>query len=372
MRRMKRLLHGSSSERGGVAVIVAVMIVALLGIGAIVVDVGNAMWERRMLQNSADAAALAAAQDIAGGESEGTAETTAVQYADDNNRRGAYVDGFEYDEDEGTVEVVTRTGDTESSGVLAPFLAQVFATFDDEAEGSDQTYFARARAVASVTAPLGGEALPLTFGLCEWAEFTGTEEDDWGGDDPEEWPDDPNFPDSETVIFDTDSSEPDECKGPAGQNYPGGFGTLENDECIADIRLTEEGLTAEVDGSPGASGPGSGQGADCEEEEFKALVESTDEDNPLLVPIFRDKPDDQGQDVTYEIMGFAAFNLTGYNFRGGGNWTYEGNDGPTECGDQGQSDSCITGSFTDFVDLDTANLDGEGRDFGAQVVVLEE
>jgi uncharacterized membrane protein len=62
MRRLK------SSEEGTIAAVVAVMLLVLLGMAALVVDIGDGYWERRMLQNSADAAALAVAGDCVQGD----------------------------------------------------------------------------------------------------------------------------------------------------------------------------------------------------------------------------------------------------------------------------------------------------------------
>src|SRR4051812_38667513 len=50
-------------QRGATAVIVALVLVVLIGCGAIVVDVGALYQERRTLQNSSDAGALALAKD---------------------------------------------------------------------------------------------------------------------------------------------------------------------------------------------------------------------------------------------------------------------------------------------------------------------
>jgi Flp pilus assembly protein TadG len=66
---------------------VAIMIVVLLGMGAIVVDFGQLYVERRELQNGADAAALAVAQDCAGGDCRDET-ATARTYANDNARDG--------------------------------------------------------------------------------------------------------------------------------------------------------------------------------------------------------------------------------------------------------------------------------------------
>jgi hypothetical protein len=51
-------------ERGAVMVTAVIVLVLLLGIAALVVDVGYGMQKHRQVQNTADAAALAAAQDL--------------------------------------------------------------------------------------------------------------------------------------------------------------------------------------------------------------------------------------------------------------------------------------------------------------------
>ena len=51
-------------ERGAVLVIMSLLLVVLLGIAALAVDLGYAYEQRRHVQNSADAAALGAAQDL--------------------------------------------------------------------------------------------------------------------------------------------------------------------------------------------------------------------------------------------------------------------------------------------------------------------
>lgn len=56
-----RLAKGRTSEDGAVAVVVAILLTALLGISAFAVDFGLAYTEKRQLQTAADAAAVAAA-----------------------------------------------------------------------------------------------------------------------------------------------------------------------------------------------------------------------------------------------------------------------------------------------------------------------
>ncbi len=55
---------GKGGERGSVVVITAIFLTALLGFSAMAVDVGFLMWQKRELQNVADAAALAGVQEL--------------------------------------------------------------------------------------------------------------------------------------------------------------------------------------------------------------------------------------------------------------------------------------------------------------------
>ncbi len=58
---LNRLLR---EEKGQAVVLFALLLVVLLGITSFTVDVGYLQWQKRELQNTADAAALAAAQDL--------------------------------------------------------------------------------------------------------------------------------------------------------------------------------------------------------------------------------------------------------------------------------------------------------------------
>ena len=71
MRRARR-------ERGQVLPVVALALVALLGISAFAIDVGFAYYAKRQLQSATDAAALAGAQDLP---NSATALSTAASYA---------------------------------------------------------------------------------------------------------------------------------------------------------------------------------------------------------------------------------------------------------------------------------------------------
>lgn len=81
-RSRRRLQGGARDERGAVFVFVAVMMVAILGMAALVVDVGSWYSARRQAQSAADAAALAAVDDLPSSQS--TATTDAQTYVAKN------------------------------------------------------------------------------------------------------------------------------------------------------------------------------------------------------------------------------------------------------------------------------------------------
>jgi len=79
---MKRILHG---EEGQTLPLVVMFMLVLLGMLALVLDGGNGYFQRRHMQNAADAAALAAATTIIKGEYRDTViKQTATTYAQKN------------------------------------------------------------------------------------------------------------------------------------------------------------------------------------------------------------------------------------------------------------------------------------------------
>lgn len=72
----------ASSERGQALVLMVLFLVALLGMSTLVLDVGSWFRDKRALQATADAAALAGAQTLPG--DPGTANSLALQYASAN------------------------------------------------------------------------------------------------------------------------------------------------------------------------------------------------------------------------------------------------------------------------------------------------
>jgi Flp pilus assembly protein TadG len=85
MRVTKRLSGaGGSDDRGATAVIVALSLIAILGLVVLTVDVGQLLFKRRAMVNASDAAALAAAQSCAGLTDSDSPESMADAFAIDN------------------------------------------------------------------------------------------------------------------------------------------------------------------------------------------------------------------------------------------------------------------------------------------------
>ena len=118
-----------NGDEGATAIIVALVLVVLLGISAIALDGGNLIWERRQLQNSADAAALSMAIDCAQGNCDAAAEDRARDIALKNDRRGAHLEDPIDVSEPNQVTVIARTGDqsggpAEIDNWFAPLLGE--------------------------------------------------------------------------------------------------------------------------------------------------------------------------------------------------------------------------------------------------------
>ena len=94
-------------ERGQTLVIVALSMIALMAMLMLVLDGGNAYYQRRIAQAAADAGALAGARDYCEHESVTSATTTALAYVT-NNRATATADDVTVTTGTGEVTVVTH------------------------------------------------------------------------------------------------------------------------------------------------------------------------------------------------------------------------------------------------------------------------
>ncbi len=321
---MRRL----SGDQGLATVTVAISVTVLVGMLAFAVDVGALYAERRELQSGADAAALAIAHLCAEGDltcNPVSAPSVAANYADDNAKDGAHgVDSVDLDLLNQTVSVATSTIDGSTGDtLLPPFFASVLG-FDGA------TVRAGASAAWGYPSSLP-QTLPLIFSDCEWMKYSPFIQDG------------PTYIGSPQVIYFHGDAE--SCHAsPSGQDMPGGFGWLDTDggKCAATISV---GAWVPID--PGASPPNP-----CNPGPMSNLVGTV-----IALPYFKDISG-TGNNATYEVAGYGALHVTGYNFGGG---FKEG--GPPCTG----NDRCIAGYFTRQT-VTMGDLGGEDR--GIVVVKL--
>lgn len=281
-------LYNRRDEHGAVVVLMVVISVVMVGMAALVIDVGSIHDEKRQLQNGADAGAIAVAHSCALGACD---PSLADGLADENARdeattvKSVTVTG-------NSVEVVTETlsaGDTD----ILPF------SFGRTAAGDrGDTFTAKATATWG---PAGrATAVRLPISECDMNRLSGSIVES-------------------TITF----HDPRSPCAPAGHDAPGNFGWLadDGDPCVRTLWAG--------DTPTGATGR-TAEPADC-----LALQMNSE----ILLPVAT--ASGQGANATYTIKGFARFHLTGYRFR---NKT-EGQ--PVPCP---SSVDCIRGYFTQYVE----------------------
>ncbi|MFD1214473.1 pilus assembly protein TadG-related protein [Arthrobacter sp. GCM10027362] len=304
------------------ALVVAVSLVALLGFVALAVDAGALYAERAQLQNGADAAALAVAQDCADGSCTDPHET-ARQLVNVNANDGAATVGRLAFPTSGSVLVQATSRDAATgAGALTLTFASILGFRD---------VTVAAQAVAAWGNPAGGPAvLPLAFAPCVFKL-----------DGP-----------VQVISMHGDSGGTD-CSSvsPSGKLLPGGFGWLDDPagRCRADVDIA---VNAPMRSDTGTSLP-----ANC------APVLASVADQTVLLPVYGDKGG-TGSGGWYAIRGWAAFQVLGWNFPGTSyrNTTYSG----AQC-----RGSCkgLIGKFVRFVSPDEGFRTG-GPDLGTSVVTL--
>lgn len=335
---MRRL---RDDQDGAVAVIVAILLVALVGMAAYAVDVGALYQERRELQNGADAAGLAAAMDCADVASIVACVETSVElndrideYANANANDGAseaYI--IELTASSITVETETVSG---GNGFLTHFFAGVLGQASSTV---------RARATAR-WGPLGGTVNVIPLGICE-KEFdrlttggtvfsSGVEEVRYGTD---------------VCDFQSDG----------GDTYEGGYAwlTVANPStCQMEVSDDQWWL-----GQNGGGAPTAMYGT-CLDILEQAISDASPDGATFFIPIYSDfcKPNNSpcgSGEHRFFVKGFAAFSFYGFNFPG--KRTYN------PCMD-GQPHSCIKGHFVEYVDY--GDIDPAAHSFGVTAVEL--
>lgn len=337
---MRRIEPTDRKERGAAGVLVAVMMLVLVGAGAMAVDVGQIYAERAQLQNAADAGAMAAAQQChaAGGCTDAQALSWAAEMSGPNSNDGATtVDSVDLSvPNEVTVVTSTRNG---TSG--AGFLTKMFSSALNA-----PAVTVGAHATAAIE-PIGGAtAFPLAISDCQYdlsgAEVTG---------------------DIQLIKYKPGSGT---CTSTAGHVIPGGFGWLDHTggPCLA---TTDAEDTIPTD--TGANFPGA---CDATVTAWKNTLEAGGTVETTF-PVY-DDAGGTGHGGWFHIRGYATFRIIGWAFSGGGSpkvfretmpWV---GDATNDC-----TGSCrgIVGQFVRFESIDSAvGPGGPGPDLGSVQIQL--
>lgn len=332
-------------DRGATLALVVILLTVLLACGAIVIDLGFLYVERRQLQNGADAAALAVAQDCAKGnclDEWGTARTAASANASS--------DGFS------AVDVVCGGGPQAAQVGLAACIGptppgttnalgwvKVTTSTLDGAGGTQIDFLldafvgalsgktVHATAIAAWGIAARGRALPFVMADCTFTDLGGdilngvvptgnvyiySEVLSSGGPD--------SFSGRETCINQTN-----------GLTMPGAFGWLESQgQCLLDLGLAD----------PAPSDPGNdsqlrrhcGDGAEVN-------------DQTVLLAIYNNYVGN-GANAEYTLVGFVGFHVLGYRLSGQ-SWPRGFTCPPNPYGtnSSGGNDRCFYGYFTEVV-----------------------
>ena len=277
------------SESGQAFVLMALSLVVIMGMAALVVDVGNWYHTKRRLQATADAAALAGAQ-LLPTDSVG-AQAMALSYA---NKNGGDVAGAD-------IAVTSTAVADDTIGVRARKTdAGVFGSVLGIASADIS-----ARAKARVGPPLKAKYVAPMVVFCDHPLIHNC-----NGDST------PDFGSDTTMDYD-----PMGAPGAFGMlNLDGGSGTPGSSD---EANWILHGFNKYLGLGDYRSDPGAKFSSSNIQDALEARKGSV-----LLFPVYR-QLDGQGQNAAYEIIGWIGFHLTSYEVHG--------------------NNSTLSGYFTEFI-----------------------
>jgi hypothetical protein len=346
---MRRLMKASlrwpapakvPDEQGAVAIMVALLMVALVGFGALAVDIGHVAAEKAQLQNGADASALAIASNCA--KFPGTCTASGIplaeQYTPANSNDASAVPQSVTFPAADTVTVVTST----PAGGLPLSLARVLGITSADVTAS---------ATAIWGYPTNGSGFPLAlsnscFDLASASESGDLQKFSYKPGNGK------NAPTTDMKC----------TKNASGQSVSGGWGWLsESAPCEA-----TSGIDQSIPSDPG-NDPG-----DCKPILDQWIADLTaGKEVEVQFPVF-DYAAYQGNSASYHILGYATLRIYAWQFSGTGNspFTYMPSSLPANMKCQG-SERCVVGRFVKFEETDPTAGTG-GTDYGTTVVRLSQ
>lgn len=281
MRRLTRLKPTNDGERGAVSVIVALMLVALLGFGAMAVDVGMLYAERTQLRNGADAAALAIAQKCAQSTTDSdclTPTPLATGFANGNANDGlSNIKTIVLDKTGGTVTVTVGSQEAgHTPNQVSLFFARVF--------GLNTTEVNAPSTVKWGSPVKGTTAFPITVSICQVRNNTNI---------------------MQLLRLHGTGANPSCNYGPSGAAVEGGFGGLKQDpgQCGAFIDIAQSMANGDTGNNPPPN---------CEATlNSWAADMNAGKDVIILLPIFN-KVTNTGTNAIFGLTTFAAFKVAGW------------------------------------------------------------
>ncbi|MEJ1192803.1 pilus assembly protein TadG-related protein [Pseudarthrobacter sp. CCNWLW207] len=281
MRWLKGTNGYNDGERGAVSVIVAMMLVALLGFGAIAVDVGMLYAERTQLRNGADAAALAIAQKCAKSASDPGCSATSSLAA--SLTSGNANDGLSHIKStvlDKTARTVTVTASAKEAGHSPNEVSLFFA----RAFGMNTAEVNAPATVRWGSPEKGPTPFPITVSICQVRNKTDV---------------------MQLLQLHGKNANPDCDYGPSGAAVEGGFGELTQNpgQCgaIIDIAASTAGGDTGNNAPPNCEATLNGWAADM----------NAGKDVILLLPIF-DSVTGTGTNAVFRLTTFAAFKVAGW------------------------------------------------------------
>ncbi|KRE76471.1 MULTISPECIES: TadE/TadG family type IV pilus assembly protein [Micrococcaceae] len=330
-RLVKKARGANEGERGAAGVTVAVMMLVLIGAGAMAVDVGQIYAERAQLQNGADASALAVALSCQAGT---CTPALANDLANSNSNDGASTASVDLSTP-GQVTVTTSTKNGSSS-----FLTNLFANAINAGPVT-----VGAQAVAAAGPPGGGSGFPLALSNNCYNLASG----------------------SQTAEVQKMSYKPGgTCTGPSGTQIPGGWGWLDQDSpCVADTQVG----TNDMGSDPGNNPP---SGCATILGTWKTTIEAGGEVK-VEFPVF-DTSSGTGQGGSFHIIGYATFKIWGWKF--GNNGVYEFRNTASDPGMtsslacSGGNDRCVIGQFVKYSVIGSGGYIPGGQNLGTSEIRL--
>lgn len=306
----------SRQDRGAMTLIVAIVVpVLLLGIGAIIVDVGGWYSGRAQDQNGADAAAIAVAQSCAAGPCD-TGKAASYASGTSNGALAAQYKVCGRSVKLGNMTDCATAGVPEN-GTACPlppsgnYVDVMVLPKNTDGSGTMTSLFGHGdqKVAACAQAQWGGAkfngGIAVTISYCEWQRDTATGTL-YAPDPPyPAYPANPPFPERALQLKQANSAPDPTCYGPSGGTpIPSGFGhtTLTGTDPCSTL-VSSDGWYD--------SGPGNGN-SDHWVDTCQPVIDADWQNQTIVhIPVFI-SVDGQGQNGQYLLSTLAAFVITAY------------------------------------------------------------